>query len=84
MEIIIHLRSLTTGNRHPLAPNPPILRHPVDMPAWDISFLVQVCVDRLAIHFIRPEAVPSELAVWNWKTGKLELVSDPIELIWPC
>ncbi|KAL4069738.1 hypothetical protein V8B97DRAFT_1872356 [Scleroderma yunnanense] len=73
MEIAIHIRSLTTGNRHPLAPDPPVLRHIVDVPALDLSFLVQVCVDRVAVHFMRPEAVPSELVVWNWKTGKLEL-----------
>ncbi|KAI6047748.1 hypothetical protein EDC04DRAFT_2863936 [Pisolithus marmoratus] len=56
------LRSLTTGDRHPLAPDPPILRH---------SF--QVCGDRVAVHFVSHEAAPSVLVVWNWKTGRREL-----------
>lgn len=82
MKAAIHLRSLTTGNSHSLAPDPAILHHFSEIPARDFSVVVQVCTDRLAVHFVRPEADPSELAVWNWKTGKLELVSDLGELIW--
>ncbi|KAI6162075.1 hypothetical protein EDD17DRAFT_1776906 [Pisolithus thermaeus] len=65
LETAVHLRSLTTGSRHPLAPDPSILRHSINE--------VQVCEDCVAVHFISHEAAPSELVVWNWKTGRKEL-----------
>ncbi|KAI6153701.1 hypothetical protein BKA82DRAFT_4093052 [Pisolithus tinctorius] len=73
LETAVHLRSLTTGNRHPLAPDPPILQHSVDAGVMEFSFVVQVCEDRVAVHFMSHEAVPSDLVVWNWKTGRKEL-----------
>lgn len=73
LEIAVHLRSLTTGNRHPLAPDPSILQHSIDEGVVEFSFIVQVCEDRVAVNFISHGAVPSELVVWNWKTGRREL-----------
>ncbi|KAH7885925.1 hypothetical protein F5I97DRAFT_1936881 [Phlebopus sp. FC_14] len=58
----IHLRTVTTGCAHPLAANPSFLQHAID-----------VCGDRLAVHFLCQGSIPSELVVWNWKTGQLVL-----------
>ncbi|KIJ08313.1 hypothetical protein PAXINDRAFT_139363 [Paxillus involutus ATCC 200175] len=73
MEISIHLRSLTTGEEHPLATKPPILLHDVDLRAAILSFMVQVHSDHVAVHFISHGTAPSELVVWNWKTGLILL-----------
>ncbi|KAI6108453.1 hypothetical protein EDD16DRAFT_1619560 [Pisolithus croceorrhizus] len=73
LETAVHLRSLTTGSRHPLAPDPSILRHSINEGVVELSFIVQVCEDCVAVHFISHEAAPSELVVWNWKTGRKEL-----------
>ncbi|KAF9229120.1 hypothetical protein BS17DRAFT_771061 [Gyrodon lividus] len=70
MEISIHLRSLTTGKEHPLAIKPPILTHGVDLRAASLTFMAQVHRDHVAVHFISQTA-PSELVVWNWKTGQI-------------
>ncbi|KAI5991347.1 hypothetical protein EDC04DRAFT_2911589 [Pisolithus marmoratus] len=80
LETAVHLRSLTTGDRHPLAPDPPILRHSADASVVESSLIVQVCGDRVAVHFVSHEAAPSVLVVWNWKTGQKELDLGDSEL----
>lgn len=82
LETTIHLRSLQTGNPHPLAVNPPVLRHrKTYLGISRFDFTIQVCKDRVAVHFhtavdIHNQALPqSDLLVWNWRTGTLLLVS---------
>ena len=74
IEISIHIRSLTTGKVHPLATESPVLVHDVDLRTANLTFMVQIHSDRLAVHFISHGMAPSELVVWNWKTGETLLV----------
>ncbi|KIJ68199.1 hypothetical protein HYDPIDRAFT_145979 [Hydnomerulius pinastri MD-312] len=73
LETTIHLRSLTTGKGHPLANQPPIFLHDVDVRAANLTFMVQVHGNHIGVHFVSHGSAPSELVVWNWKTGKVLL-----------
>ncbi|KAF9244554.1 hypothetical protein BU15DRAFT_85930 [Melanogaster broomeanus] len=70
IEISTHLRSLTSGKEHPLATQPPTLIHDMDLRAANVSFMVQIHGDHVAVHFVSHGTAPSELVVWNWKTGQ--------------
>lgn len=74
IEISIHLRSLSTGKVHPLATKLPVLVHDVDLRTANLTFTIQIHSDRVAVHFISHGMAPSELVVWNWKTGETLLV----------
>ena len=77
LETSIHIRSLTTGKVHPLAIKSPVLVHDVDLRTANLTFMIQIHSDRLAVHFISHGIAPSELVVWNWKTGERLLVRQP-------
>ncbi|KAG2159693.1 uncharacterized protein EDB93DRAFT_1073686 [Suillus bovinus] len=70
--IRIHLRSLTTGDRHRLAPQPAILIHELDARNVRATYTLRVCDNLLGIFFDyeREDADP-ELTVWDWTTGKV-------------
>lgn len=59
---------------HPLATESPVLVHDVDPHTANLTFTVQIHSDRVAVHFISHGMAPSELVVWNWKTGETLLV----------
>ncbi|KAH8099418.1 hypothetical protein BXZ70DRAFT_943596 [Cristinia sonorae] len=68
----IHLRSMATGKPHPAASHA-ILEHTVD--GLRFSFTIQPSGDYLGVFFeSAEEEIDSELVVWNWKTGKVEMV----------
>lgn len=51
-----------------------MLVHDVDLHTANLTFTLQVHGDRVAVHFISHGVAPSELVVWNWKTGETLLV----------
>ncbi|KAG6381041.1 hypothetical protein JVT61DRAFT_5437 [Boletus reticuloceps] len=73
IETSIHIRSLTTGKVHPLVARSPVLVHDVDLRTANLTFMVQIHSDRVAVQFISHGIAPSELVVWNWKTGEVLL-----------
>ncbi|PFH54809.1 hypothetical protein AMATHDRAFT_134646 [Amanita thiersii Skay4041] len=68
----IHLRTLSTGAPHPLAPEPHALTH-AKRPAVHGSCSIQTCDDILGIIFDCHEFGETELVIWNWKTGQILL-----------
>lgn len=71
--ILIHLRSLTTGDRHKLAPQPAILVHALDAPNDGATYTLQVCDHLLGVLLTRHGDTEAELTIWNWTTGKVIL-----------
>ena len=70
----IHLRSLTDGKPHPLAPDAPVLYHPqVTRGLGRLSYTIQVSGTFIAIHFCSDD--DNELVIWDWMTGELQVVS---------
>ena len=69
----IHLRSLTDGKPHKLAPYAPVLYHPQVTRGLGLSYTIQVSGTFIAIHFCSDE--DNELGIWNWMTGELQVVS---------
>ncbi|KAG1757742.1 hypothetical protein EDB19DRAFT_1891444 [Suillus lakei] len=72
--IRIHLRSLATGDRHRLAPQPAILQNA------RATYTLQVCDNLLGILFLSPEDADPELTIWNWTTGKVILTRFSSEI----
>lgn len=77
----IHLRSLTTGDAHPLAQ-----RHVLEASAAESSrrdsCWIQVSNDILGILFYNASSYNSDmelesndLVIWNWKAGTMQFVS---------
>jgi hypothetical protein len=80
--IRIHLRSLTTGDRHRLAPQPATLRvvHDPDLQNVRATYTLQVCDNLLGILISHPEDADSELTIWDWTTGKVILARSSSEI----
>ncbi|KAG2350184.1 hypothetical protein BDR05DRAFT_954285 [Suillus weaverae] len=78
--IRIHLRSLTTGGTHRLAPQPAILVHDLDAQNVQAAYTLQVCDNLLGILFIQPEDADPELTIWDWTTGKVILTRFSSEI----
>ncbi|KAG1745446.1 uncharacterized protein EDB91DRAFT_1328202 [Suillus paluster] len=70
--IRIHLRSLTTGDRHRSAPQPAILVHDFDVRNTHSEHTLKVCGNLLGTLFMSPGA-PSQLTIWDWTTGRVIL-----------
>lgn len=68
----IHLRSLSDGKPHPLARDVPVLYH-AQVTGLSVSYTIQVSGTFIAIQFCSDDS--SELGIWNWMTGKLQVVS---------
>lgn len=51
-----------------------MLVYDVDLRTANLTFMVQVHSDRIAVHFISHGVAPSELVVWNWQSGETLLV----------
>ncbi|KAI0068303.1 hypothetical protein BV25DRAFT_1793722 [Artomyces pyxidatus] len=72
----VHLRTLSSGARHPLAPKSGILEYerPIeDTARTDWSYSIRVSGDYVGILFLNDPAALCELFVWEWKTGVLRL-----------
>lgn len=78
--ILIHLRSLTTGDRHKLAPQPAILVHALDAPNDGATYTLQVCDHLLGVLLIRHEDTDAELTIWDWTTGKIILTRSSFKI----
>ena len=69
----MHLRTVSDAKPHPKACNPAIISHSPE--GTNFSFAIQVCGEYLGILFIgNGEGIESELLVWNWHNGAVELV----------
>ena len=69
----IHLRSLSDGKPHSLARDVPVLYHSQVTGGLGLSYTIQVSGTFIAILFCSDDS--NELGIWNWMTGKLQLVS---------
>ncbi|PIL26136.1 hypothetical protein GSI_11891 [Ganoderma sinense ZZ0214-1] len=68
----LHLRSLATGAPRPAAPATAMLTHEPEPGGY--SYAIQVSEDNLGILLSSMDfGDPSELLIWNWKTGQLHL-----------
>ncbi|THG94950.1 hypothetical protein EW026_g6612 [Hermanssonia centrifuga] len=75
----VHLRTLSSGQPHPKACNPAVISHAPD--GENFSFAIQIADEYLAILFIASgEDSRSELIVWNWRTGNVEMAIHGKEL----
>jgi len=78
-QIRIHLRSLTTGDKHRLAPQLPLLIHDLNVQeARRMTYTLQVCGNLLGVLFTSHVVPVSGLTVWNWTTGEVILVNHLI------
>ncbi|KAG0695360.1 hypothetical protein DFH29DRAFT_1005553 [Suillus ampliporus] len=69
----IHMRTLMTGEHHPMSAVPFVTHTPSNMHE-ELRFLIQVCGSRIAVLFQELADEPcSELVVWDWKSGQKKL-----------
>ncbi|TFK55467.1 hypothetical protein OE88DRAFT_622844 [Heliocybe sulcata] len=78
----IHVRTMSTGEPHPLAQSPLLLHKPYLFDsAWTFSLII---MDRhLGIMFRCPEGEHGpehELVIWDWKSGSLKMTRPGIEM----
>ncbi|KAF8506454.1 hypothetical protein JB92DRAFT_724969 [Gautieria morchelliformis] len=70
---LIHLRTMSTGARHPCAAEPVLSCVPA--PLNRQSFRIQIMGEFLAALYRTPEIyLKNILYIWNWKTGQLLIV----------
>nr|VWO96278.1 STE12 [Ganoderma boninense] len=68
----VHLRSFATGAPHPAAPPTAMLTHEPEISAF--SYVIHILEGTLGILMSSMDFDdPSELLIWNWKTGQLRL-----------
>jgi len=74
----IRLRTLSTGEKHPLAESTAALEHtlaPVPGPGRDPAlYSIRICGDYVGILVRNPAYCRNELVVWSWKTGAQNLM----------
>lgn len=76
-QVRIHLRSLTTGDKHRLAPQPAFLVPNLDLRGGrPVAYTLRVCGNLLGVYFMSHGITAPELTVWNWATGKVILVNN--------
>jgi hypothetical protein len=72
----IFLRTLSTGDPHPLATNSGVLVHQqLRRAEIDPCYLILTCGDTLGIVFGSRGFEETEVVLWNWKTGAVLVVS---------
>lgn len=76
----MHLRRLSTGAVHPSAPTPGNLTYLCDENIDPVSFSFQISGKYLGVLFISGGEEESELVIWDWTTGHVQLVSTVHEL----
>ncbi|KAF7796389.1 hypothetical protein EIP86_007566 [Pleurotus ostreatoroseus] len=68
----VHLLSLSKGEPHPKACRPSVLTHAPSSPRP--SFIITPCSEYVGVLFIGSnQDSDSELLIWNWQTGVLEM-----------
>jgi hypothetical protein len=71
----VHLRSLTTGEAHPLAKDDtlslPLYKGRINVTA---NFVIQVFGELLAVLYYPELRRDNQVGIWEWKTGRLLLV----------
>ncbi|OAX33887.1 hypothetical protein K503DRAFT_859518 [Rhizopogon vinicolor AM-OR11-026] len=72
IRVRIRLRSLTAGHAHPSAVDT-VLVHDLVMGDRRLDLTLQLCGNLLGVLFVCRSGSTPELAVWNWKIGKLVL-----------
>jgi hypothetical protein len=74
------LRTLSTGDPHPLAANSGVLVHQQQHRAVEEPYyLILTCGDTLGILFGSRGFEETEVVLWNWKTGTVLVVSSHFE-----
>ena len=69
----VHLLTMSTGKAHPKASSSSVVYQSNGL--VNFTFAIQVCNEFLGILFIgNMEGSDSELVIWNWHTGAVELV----------
>jgi hypothetical protein len=77
----VHLRTLMTGEHHPMTVVP-FMTHLLSDMHEEVRFLIQVCGPRIAILCQdRGDDPNSRLVVWDWKSGQQKLVRLPCLLL---
>lgn len=69
----LHLRTMSTGGPHPKAPDPPIISYPQTNQHSQLS--IQISAQHLGILFSSAQPGENELIIWEWMSGKIEVVS---------
>ncbi|KAG1717929.1 uncharacterized protein EDB91DRAFT_1305162 [Suillus paluster] len=69
----IHMRTLMTGEHHPMS-SVPFVTHTPSSEHEELRFLIQVCGSRVAVLFQELADEPTcELVIWDWKSGQQKL-----------
>ncbi|OAX41500.1 hypothetical protein K503DRAFT_767638 [Rhizopogon vinicolor AM-OR11-026] len=70
----IHLRTLSTGEHHPMSVAPFVTHVPLSMHE-EFKFLIQTCASRIAVLFqqLADDSSSDELVIWDWKSGHQKL-----------
>lgn len=77
----VHLRTLMTGEHHPMA-TMSFVTHLLSDMHEELNFLIQVCGSRIAILCQEHgDDSNSQLVVWDWKSGQQKLVRLPRVLL---
>ncbi|KAH7886883.1 hypothetical protein F5I97DRAFT_1870997 [Phlebopus sp. FC_14] len=76
--VTFYLRTLSMGQDHPQA-NGPLIQYPLSAEQWNTTFIMQVCGPHFGVIFEssilgRNTHTINAFAVWNWRTGKQEMV----------
>jgi hypothetical protein len=78
-EFALHLWSMTSGHPHPDAENPIISYSRIREATTSVEVnSISITNSRLAILVGHPNPMKGvEVVVWDWRTGRILLVSDP-------
>ncbi|KAJ3499953.1 hypothetical protein NLJ89_g10001 [Agrocybe chaxingu] len=78
LETRLHLRSLSTGKKHPLVPKPGFFSLVGTIRDEQLSYAIQVFGTAVGLFIEADES--SELAIWDWKSGRrfFDLASDQL------
>ncbi len=70
-----HIRTISTGQKHPLAKNPKVSVK-LDIISRDAvsTFAIQISGDYFGVFFNDAQGDGGFLVIWNWKTGEKEMV----------
>lgn len=70
-----HLRTLSTGERHPLAPgDEPVFTHEQELGTTQVSYSIQISGDYIGVLFHNVSPGENEFLIWHWKTNQVQMV----------
>ncbi|TFK42125.1 hypothetical protein BDQ12DRAFT_599035 [Crucibulum laeve] len=75
-----HLRTMSTGERHPLAPQDAVFSHMQRDQDLMLSYSIQISGDYVGVLLHRFEVSDNELMIWDWKKGqaKVNILGDEV------